>query len=197
MPGLTIPCPGLRRPAAPRIAPARDFRFDRARTDQENSVSPLRPGLLLAALAAPLAGCASPGQTSAVQPAPAPVVVTTLPPAPGVVVATAGRPTTPSFPQHWDGSYQGRSVLVRAASPACPPSRRGVIEIGDSTIFFPYQVDTIFTTAVRNDGTMHGVAGDTHLDGQIVGDRLTMTIRSPVCETWYSARYVWNRSWPP
>ena len=183
-------------------------------------MSPLRPALL-ACLAAPLAACATPGQNAAVGTAPRPVVVATpLAPRPGpaqpvtvvtprpgqpvvvvtpgpATVAVAAPPAPPPYPQHWDGSYQGGSVLVRASSRACPPSRRGVIEIGDSTIFFPYQPDLIFTTAVRSDGSMHGVAGQTHLDGRIVGDRLTMTISSPTCETQYRARYIWNHSYPP
>ena len=173
-------------------------------------MSLLRPALL-ACLAATLAACATPGQNAAVGTAPTQVVVATpLAPRPvgpaqpvtvvvpgPAVVAVAARPAPPAFPQHWDGSYQGRSVLVRATSPACPVSRRGVIQIGDSTIFFPYQPDLIFTTAIRSDGSMHGVAGQTHLDGQIVGDRLTMTISSPTCETQYRARYIWNHSYPP
>lgn len=167
----------------------------------------LRPAMLLAAVAAPLAACAGPAQ-QARAPAPARVVATPLPGstarAPVVIVtptpatvAVVAPPVPPSFPQHWDGSYQGRSVLVRANSPACPPSRRGVIEIGDSTLFFSYLPDTIFTTAVRDDGTMHGTAGATHLDGRIANNYLTMTISSPVCQTQYSGRYVWNHSYPP
>jgi hypothetical protein len=176
----------------------------------ERSLAQFRPAAMLAALgaAAMLTACATQGQTTAATaaaPAPARVVATPLPGSPPppptfarpVVVPAVAVAPPPSYPQHWDGSYQGRSVLVRATSPACPPSRRGVIEIGDNTLFFPYLPDTIFTTAVAADGTMHGVAGVTHLDGRVADGRLAMTISSPVCETQYTGRYVWNHSYPP
>jgi hypothetical protein len=177
---------------------------------QEKPLAQFRPAAVLAAFgaAAMLTACAAQGsrQATTASPAPARVVATPLPGSPPpppavspivVVPAVAVAPPPPSFPQHWDGSYQGRSVLVRASGPGCPPSRRGVIEIGDNTLFFPYLPNVIFTTAVNSEGVMHGVAGSTHLEGRIVGDQLSMTISNQTCETRYAGRYVWNRSYPP
>ena len=179
--------------------------------------------LCLAAIAPGFCGCATPQAESAAAASAAPVTATPLAPsragpaqpappaaAPRPVVATVppqlpptaqqlGRsatgPVTP-YPQYWDGNYQGRSELVQAGVPFCPPSRYGVYEVGDSTLFLAYAPDTLFTTPVQPDGIIDGMAGVSHLTGRIAGGVLMATVKTPTCETRYHASYVWNHSYP-
>ena len=151
-------------------------------------------------MATPLPGSVTatplPGGTAAAPAAPAPRM-TQPPPGPAVALV-GGRPMpATAYPQHWDGNYQGRAVLVRASSPACPAAHYGVVEVGDSTLFFSYTPAIIFTTAVKADGTIQGLAGATHLDGKIVNGVLSMTVSNQTCETQYRGTYIWNHSYPP
>ncbi len=153
---------------------------------------------------APVTQTPLPAQT--MQPAPGQPGPAVHPVQPGPALPVTGAPTPvvavmpprpPSYPLPWDGSYQGQSTLVRASSPVCPRPRYGAIEIGDSTLVLPYTPNILFTTMVGADGSIHGVAGTTKLDGQIANHNLRMVISSPTCETRYDASYIWNHSWPP
>ena len=103
------------------------------------------------------------------------------------------RPATTA--ELFDGSYQGRSVLVRNTDLACPIwPRHGVVEIGDAVLTFPYRPDLTLTAPVAADGSVHAEIRNAVLDGQIVGRRLWFTIRTPECEAQYSLHFVWNHS---
>ncbi len=96
---------------------------------------------------------------------------------------------------HWfDGSYQGRGKLVHATIPNCPPTRDGVLEIGDATLQFAYAPDLIFTIPVAADGTLTSVAGSTTLHGQIIGRHLELTVTTASCQTRFRMDMVWNRA---
>ena len=104
------------------------------------------------------------------------------------------RPTQPpNDPLRYDGSYKGAATLVQGG-PTCPSSRRGVLMIGDNTLTYAYTPNQIFQVPVGADGSLHGVAGDTTLDGQIVKDRLVMTVKSPDCVTEYKTSFTLNHS---
>lgn len=136
---------------------------------------PKPPGLLLLAVAV-LGGCGFPLS--------APVRYG----ANGVV-----RPATVT--ELYDGSYQGHPSLLAANGPGCPlEPRKGVIEIGDAVLIYPYTPDLILTAPVRPDGSVHAVQGAAVLDGRIANNRLDFTIRTPNCLSRYSTRFVWNHS---
>ena len=136
---------------------------------------PNRPGLLFVALAV-LGGCGFPLS--------APVRVG----ANGVV-----RPATNT--ELYGGSYQGHTALLEARGPGCPlEPRKGVIEIGDAVLIYPYTPDLILTAPVQRDGSVHAATGPAVLDGRIVNDRLIFTIRTPACLSRYSTHFVWNHS---
>ena len=104
------------------------------------------------------------------------------------------RPTqAPGDPLRYDGSYKGPARLVQGG-PTCPAPRYGVIMIGDNVLTYAYTPNQIFQVPVGADGSLHGVAGSTTLDGRIVRNRLTMTIKGPDCTTDYRARYTLNHS---
>jgi hypothetical protein len=95
----------------------------------------------------------------------------------------------------YDGSYQGRTALLAARGPGCPlEPRKGVIEIGDAVLIYPYTPDLILSAPVQRDGSVHATSGPAVLDGRIVNDRLFFTIRTPACLSSYSAHFVWNHS---
>ena len=103
------------------------------------------------------------------------------------------RPAIPS--ELFDGSYQGRSYLVRAAGPGCPlEPRHGVVEIGDALLIYPYTPNLVLAAQVAPNGTMHTTAGPAVLDGRVVGDQLVFTIRTPLCESRYRMHFIWNHS---
>jgi len=103
------------------------------------------------------------------------------------------RPATTA--ELFDGSYQGRSVLVRNTDLACPVwPRVGVVEIGDAVLTFPYRPDLTLTAEVQPGGSMHAEIRNAVLDGRIVGRRLGFAIRTPECEALYDLRFVWNHS---
>jgi hypothetical protein len=89
-----------------------------------------------------------------------------------------------------DGSYKGGVTLVATQSPACPASSFGQIEIGDQTLYFAYQPNTMFVAPIRPDGSVYAVSGPSVLDGKLTGGRLAFTVRTPVCESRYNMRYV-------
>lgn len=96
---------------------------------------------------------------------------------------------------HWfDGGYQGREKLVHATIPNCPPTRYGVLEIGDATLEFAYAPDLIFTVPVAADGTLTSVRGPGTLNGRIVGRHLELTITTASCQTRFNMDMVWNRA---
>lgn len=99
----------------------------------------------------------------------------------------------PNDPLRFDGSYKGVARLVQGG-PGCPASRRGVVMVGDNTLTYAYTPNQVFRVPVGADGSLHGVAGSTTLDGQIVNDRLTMTIKGPDCATDYVASFTLNHS---
>lgn len=136
---------------------------------------PLRTSVCLALLVLALAGCSESDNP----------VTTFAPPPP---VPFRGDP-------HWyDGGYQGREKLVRATIPNCPPTRYGVLEIGDATLYFSYAPDLIFEVPVAADGTLSSVAGPTSLRGRIVGRHLEMTVITTACQTHFDMDMVWNRA---
>jgi hypothetical protein len=103
------------------------------------------------------------------------------------------RPAIPS--ERFDGSYQGHTALLAASGPGCPlDPHKGVIEIGDAVLIYPYTPELILTAPVRPDGSVHAVAGPAVLDGRIVNNRLSFTIRTPTCLSRYSTHFVWNHS---
>lgn len=103
------------------------------------------------------------------------------------------RPATTA--ELFDGSYQGRAVLVRATGPGCPVRPRyGVVVIGDAELTFPYEPDLILSAPVAADGTLHAETSPAVLDGRIINDRLEFTVRTPNCQSHYSMRYIWNHS---
>jgi hypothetical protein len=126
--------------------------------------------LVVAAVAA-LAGCAAPEPPPPVAGAPVPLV-------------------------KYDGDYQGRASLVSAQGgaqgSACPAGRYGVIEVADHTLNFAYLPDVVFVADVAADGTIHDTSGPAVLDGRIANGDLTMTVKTPQCQTSYSASVVWN-----
>ena len=96
-------------------------------------------------------------------------------------------------PLRYDGSYQGTTRLVSATG-LCPQARYGVVMIGDNTLTYAYTPQQVFSVPVLPDGTLHGVAGTTMLDGQISHDRLLMTISSPTCTSRYTTHFILNHS---
>jgi hypothetical protein len=108
-------------------------------------------------------------------------------------VNRVSRPATLS--ERFDGSYQGRAVLLATSGPGCPVRPHyGVVEIGDAELTFPYLPDLILSAPVAPDGSLHAKAGPAVLYGRIVNDRLEFTIRTPTCLSHYSMHYVWNHS---
>lgn len=99
----------------------------------------------------------------------------------------------PQDPLRFDGNYKGTARLVSATG-ACPNGRTGVLEIGDDTLTYAYTPDQVFQVPVAPDGTLHGEAGDTTLDGRIQNDRLLMTVKSPTCTTQYDTSFIYNHS---
>ena len=103
------------------------------------------------------------------------------------------RPATTA--ELYDGSYQGWVALVGANGPGCPVwPRKGVIEIGDATLVYPYLPNLVLAAPVAPDGSLHAAAGPAVLDGRIVNDRLEFIVRTPNCQSRYSMRLVWNHS---
>ena len=103
------------------------------------------------------------------------------------------RPATTA--ELYDGSYQGRAVLVGANGPGCPfRPHHGVVEIGDATLVYPYLPDLVLAAPVARDGSLHAAAGPAVLDGRIVNDHLEFIVRTPNCQSRYSMRFVWNHS---
>ena len=94
-----------------------------------------------------------------------------------------------------DGSYQGNTALLGVRGPGCPHEpHKGVIEIGDAVLIYPYTPDVILTAPVRPDGTVHAVTGRAVLDGRIWNDWLVFSISTPNCFSSYRTRFVWNHS---
>jgi hypothetical protein len=105
----------------------------------------------------------------------------------------ASRPA--SLSELFDGSYQGRAVLVRNTGHVCPIwPRRGVVEIGEAVLTFPYLPGLTFSAPVQPDGSLHAEYGPAVLDGRVAGDYLSFAVRIPECETHYNLRFVWNHS---
>lgn len=103
------------------------------------------------------------------------------------------RPATTA--ELYDGSYQGRGALVSANAPGCPIwPRRGVVEIGDATLIYPYLPELILAAPVAPDGSLHAETGRAVLDGRIVNNNLEFAIRTPHCQSRYSMHFVWNHS---
>ena len=95
----------------------------------------------------------------------------------------------------YDGSYQGHAALLAANGPFCPREpHKGVIEIGDAVLVYPYTPNLILTAPVQPDGSVHAREGAAVLDGRIVGNWLNFTIRTPNCLSWYNLHFVWNHS---
>ncbi|HEX4260832.1 MAG TPA: hypothetical protein VHY76_06995 [Acetobacteraceae bacterium] len=141
-------------------------------------MSPRRPVLLapalLGALLLAVAGCSESNSLAA-----------TFGPAPHVPFR--------GDPYWYDGSYQGRARLVHATIPNCPPTRYGVLEVGDATLVFAYAPDLIFTVPVTADGTLSSTGGPAKLEGKIVGRHLDMTVATTACQTRFDMNMVWNR----
>ncbi len=127
--------------------------------------------LTAALLAAMLAGCAQPDAPAAATPAA--VAAATLPP-----------PITGPI----NGIYQGSSTRVDAKIPACPLAARGLIEIGDRTLLFPYTYELIYVVPVQADGTLHTASGDAVLDGKLIDGRLDFDVTTPMCKSSFSFR---------
>lgn len=96
-------------------------------------------------------------------------------------------------PLVFDGSYKGRAVLVRGGA-ECPSARRGVVMIGDNRLTYAYTPNQVFVLPVAADGTLHGQAGDTVLDGKIHKARMELTITSPACATDFRGSFTLNHS---
>ena len=95
---------------------------------------------------------------------------------------------------HWyNGSYQGRERLVHATIPNCPPTRYGVVEVGDATLELAYAPDLIFTIPVTAGGALSSTGGPARLEGKIVGRHLEMTVATTSCRTRFDMNMVWNR----
>jgi hypothetical protein len=100
-----------------------------------------------------------------------------------------------SLSELFDGSYQGRAVLVRNTGHICPIwPRRGVVEIGVAVLTFPYLPGLTFSAPVQPDGSLHAEYGPAVLDGRVAGESLSFAVRIPECETRYNLRFVWNHS---
>jgi len=135
-----------------------------------------KPLLLPLAVAAALGGCAAP-QAAAVRT--------------GALGVSRPATTTELF----DGSYQGRAVLVRGSRPTCPVwPRYGTVEIGDAVLIYPYLPGLVFSAPVQPNGSLHSQTGQFVLDGRIVNGHLDFTVITPACASRYSMRYVWNHS---
>jgi hypothetical protein len=99
----------------------------------------------------------------------------------------------PGDPLYFDGSYKGTARLVSATG-ACPNGRTGVLQVGDDVLTYAYTPDQVFQVPIGSDGTLHGQAGDTTLDGRILNDRLLMTVKSPTCTTQFDTSFAFNHS---
>ncbi|HEX3350279.1 MAG TPA: hypothetical protein VHS58_19490 [Acetobacteraceae bacterium] len=102
-----------------------------------------------------------------------------------------------------DGLYRGRMWLVRgeplqfvptnaqtpellaaSAKPlGCPPSSLGNIEIGDSTLLYPYLPNVVFVAPVPLNGRIYAIAGQYVLQGTLIEGDLNLTVTSPSCES--------------
>jgi hypothetical protein len=103
------------------------------------------------------------------------------------------RPAT--IAELYDGSYQGRAVLVSATGPNCPVwPRNSVVEIGDATLVYPYLPNLVLAAPVARDGSLYAQAGPAVLDGRIFNNRLEFAVRTPSCQSRYSMHFVWNHS---
>jgi len=89
-----------------------------------------------------------------------------------------------------DGTYKGVVTLVEAHNPNCPPTKWGIIDVGDRTLVLDYTPSLIMTAAIQPDGTLHAQAGTTVLNGWLREGRLNFTVSSPVCVSRYRFRYV-------
>ena len=66
--------------------------------------------------------------------------------------------------------------------------------VGDGVLWYAYTPVTFFTSPVAYDGTIDAMSGNTHMTGQVKGDRLEATVKSPVCETKLSMKFIYNHS---
>jgi hypothetical protein len=93
----------------------------------------------------------------------------------------------------FDGSYHGRSERVSGPGP-CPEDRHGVLMVGDNVLTYAFEPGRVFMVPVDADGGLHGVAGDTTLDGRIDRDRLDVVVAGPACTMHMVARFFLNHS---
>ena len=104
-------------------------------------------------------------------------------------------PLTASEARAYNGSYQGQITQVSATGPGCPTEHgERVIMVGDGVLWYAYNPVTLFSSPVAYDGTIDAVSGDSHMTGQVVGDHLEATVKSPACQTQISMNYVFNHS---
>ena len=95
----------------------------------------------------------------------------------------------------YDGSYQGTIRAVSAKGPTCfVEGGERVLMVGDGVLWYAYNPATLFTVPVKSDGAIEGVAGDMTLSGQVKGNHLEATVKSPACESRISMDYVLDHS---
>ncbi len=103
-------------------------------------------------------------------------------------------PLTASESRNYNGSYQGR-VRQLVSGPGCPTEdAERVVMVGDGVLWYAYSPVTLFASAIRYDGTIDDVSGNTHLTGRVEGDHLIAMVESPLCKTQLSMHFILNRS---
>ena len=108
----------------------------------------------------------------------------------GVTVPLSARET-----RDYNGSYQGDIHQVIATGPGCPTENaERVIMVGDGVLWYAYTPVTLFESPVSYDGRIDATSGTSHMTGQVVGNHLQATVKSPNCETQLSMDYIYNHS---
>lgn len=82
-----------------------------------------------------------------------------------------------------DGIYKGSVHLVSATGDGCPGDARGLIEIGDRRLLYPYAPSLIFVAPIRTDGKIHAETGGYSLDGTLAGGALDVVVAGAGCRT--------------
>jgi hypothetical protein len=159
----------------------------------------MKPFLATVMLAAALAGCAQQpqpeeqasgavqaqalGPTPLTQPVEPTPVTPPTPPTASETVAAQPVANAPLITGTINGYYQGRVRQVDAKAANCPPPTRGVIEIGDRTLLYPYSTQLIYVAPVMPDGTIHAEADGTTLEGTLIDGRLVFSVTTPDCKS--------------
>lgn len=105
------------------------------------------------------------------------------------------QPLTAQEAVNYNGNYQG-SIRQTADIPSGCPAEHGekVIMVGDGVLWYAYSPTQFFTAPIRYDGAIAAESGTAVFAGQITGNHLAATIKSPTCQTSLSMDYIYNHS---